>query len=656
MLFRFSKFALLILTFTTLSFAAERYVCETDPVYKEFLKGIRTDLNGAVIYDNLNMCENNCREYLQCVEENTTSYYCPLNKNIKYSSKNKCNSNCFVQNKCATLDDSHCKVIDIKYSDPVTDWTGKTVYTKREVIYECNSSYTTQIGCAEWKTQTINGDVDVPNTPIATSWKVFSGDKTAGALASLMEQTIHIFSGWKGECEHGLRWNNPFKDPWTLLSYAIMIYNAAAEGKFGNDIENKIKDINNKFDNVANDLKNKLDYYSSGAYKYMSYDDYLTSLGGDYATRQAEFLFDNGSSFMDNLKNFVNSDYFKYAKISVAALAAGFLTENDMEESNKFINSWMGNNYDADTAALEYAKCMASIGLSFPNMASMAFADTNNTSNELNMPYKNPIRLTTKQLRILATATSSKYVHTAYRQIKYNKELDLHTIIAITPEAYFQAGQVICGGKLAVANNANFEKVTNNDKNSFNTSAAAKAAIKEALSMLNPPLNIFASLAFDIISNIQKGDACHNDKVAAQWGLIQLKTNKFLNFNQCHFIKEECSWKLNLGFTKICLRHKDYYCCYDQILSRIFAEAIKAESGKGWNSCNDITINDFRKLSFRKCQPGENPYPYRCFPADKYDEFVKYLEKQGIGHIDIKKAAESIKNSIVIPGETGCGK
>lgn len=63
-------------------------------------------------------------------------------------------------------------------------------------------------------------------------------------------------------------------------------------------------------------------------------------------------------------------------------------------------------------------------------------------------------------------------------------------------------------------------------------------------------------------------------------------------------------------------------------MTRIFAEGVKAQRGTGWNTCNDITINDLKDISFTPCTPGQDPHADRCFPLEKYQELTGELKKQ----------------------------
>lgn len=331
-------------------------------------------------------------------------------------------------------------------------------------------------------------------------------------------------------------------------------------------------------------------------------------------------------------------------------------TEEEVQQADYFNKAWMGDA-DADQHSLAYANCMASIGLSMPNMVSASTEDHNNTSPELKKFWESPIRLTPQQLATLVAATSEKYAKKAYMEYDYDPDKRMLTVIAKNRPAYFEAGQVICGGKLAVAQNVLKQQATSNNADSGGSSGVGQSlavmAVKKVLMAVNPVIGLIASVVIDIITSLESGDACHDTDIASQWGLIQLKTNRFLNFDQCHKTSSECAAK---WFWGSCMRDKHEYCCYDQISTRIFAEGLKEQmyppgDPNMWASCKDITINDLKDISFRKCLEGEQAYRDHCFPANKYLEFENAIRNNGVVDFDFQGAANQAINSLAIPNK-----
>ena len=121
---------------------------------------------------------------------------------------------------------------------------------------------------------------------------------------------------------------------------------------------------------------------------------------------------------------------------------------------------------------------------------------------------------------------------------------------------------------------------------------------------------------------------------AIQWGMLDYKTNKFLNQEQCHYIESECDKMVNFGFKKKCVRTRKEYCCYDQVITKVLAVGLKAQLNKGWDSCNDIEVDDLKNISFRECRVGEVPHINKCIPTDSYSEFKIVLFRQASKNVN----------------------
>jgi len=67
----------------------------------------------------------------------------------------------------------------------------------------------------------------------------------------------------------------------------------------------------------------------------------------------------------------------------------------------------------------------------------------------------------------------------------------------------------------------------------------------------------------------------------------------------CHYLKTDCTNKIDLGFDEICIEHTRKYCCYDSKLARVIVEQAYKQLGKSWSSgCNGLTVDDLNKLDF----------------------------------------------------------
>ena len=108
---------------------------------------------------------------------NTHGFTCnPLRGTLKdgdlganyFSTKQMCESYCFLQNECtsASLNTSNCVVTDESLSHPVTDWTGKTVFTKSSRTILCKTETQVQSGCDEYKVSNNFGSVSFDTSSV----------------------------------------------------------------------------------------------------------------------------------------------------------------------------------------------------------------------------------------------------------------------------------------------------------------------------------------------------------------------------------------------------------------------------------------------------------------------------------------------------------
>lgn len=88
-------------------------------------------------------------------------------------------------------------------------------------------------------------------------------------------------------------------------------------------------------------------------------------------------------------------------------------------------------------------------------------------------------------MSILIAATSEKFVKTTLLPIAVNS--DSMTYIALTSLTYYQAGQVICGGKLAIAQNISTAQTTPTPISGG--ANAGMIAAKLSISTIPPPYN-----------------------------------------------------------------------------------------------------------------------------------------------------------------------
>jgi conjugal transfer mating pair stabilization protein TraN len=110
------------------------------------------------------------------------------------------------------------------------------------------------------------------------------------------------------------------------------------------------------------------------------------------------------------------------------------------------------------------------------------------------------------------------------------------------------------------------------------------------------------------------GGCCKDNKYAlglmscnAEEKALQIKKEN----DKCHYIGEYCSKKINIGFSKICVRESKSYCCFNSTLGRIFAEQGREQlSDIDWGipenpNCRGFTVEEFQRLDLSQMDLNE---------------------------------------------------
>lgn len=515
----------------------------------------------------------------------------------------------------------------------------------------------------------------------STSGGATSGG-TSAASDSVWTNLKNQYNDWAKSVSDS--YNNAYQQVSDTLKPITDTYDSAM-----NTIEGTMTDISNKVtdavDGISDSISNSIKVPDSVVDLQNSMSENLTNLTNK-ATDMANNAYDavikpiadpiqNGyntakDTVVTTIKDATNIEWNKSVEILgyksitegdliiFAAKTAYILTaptEEDYILADRLLQGYSGISLGDDSTEA-YNSCMASIGLSLPNLIAWSMNEDNYTSSELRRPWENPIRLTTDQMGTILSLTSPEYIKSHY-MIKSEDNLLLN-VIAISGDAYMKAGEIVCAGPKVYQAMNHIRSVQQTKASSSSTGGSgsssdkAQAIAMAALGMVCPPCGFAATIVMDLATNVfAKVDTCNNEKDAMLWSMNDYKTNKFKKQGQCHTIESYCDKKVSFGFTKKCVRTATNHCCYDQITTRVFAEGLKEQLNKGWDSCNDITINELKNVSFRECRPGEIPSINKCFPIDAYDEFQQTLFRQAnknLGMGSAKSLTEQVIQSMGI--------
>lgn len=647
--------------------SSTKFLCSLNKDWQDYKKGNNVNFKDIISWDSREICSQNCRELKKCIKSNDI-FLCEEN-GLTSTSNSQCEINCFRQNRCEANIQSPCKITKQKLSYPISDFTGKTVYTQSDSAVACKEKKKKIVGCKKYKTKNVSGTLNYSFGDIGVERLNPVPFEDAISKMNMLNMPTHLWSGWYGNCMDGMKMDSSYlSDPLTVANYALSAYSAY---KFLGGTS--ISDYANSWSASKETTK-----AASSATSVTKTSTFLTKTGDFLKTK----VVDNSFAVIDN------ADLIQFGVQTSLIMAAP--SEKDYTKAKNVIAGLAGDNSSSDVA--QYNSCMASIGLSLPNILGWNFQDVKNTSKQLIEPWNSPLQMTPKQLVILSSIHGEDWVinnfrmDDSYKYIKeHNETIEIdnntsfnvtdnnitqdhnHTIIipqtlqvvALTGESYVTAGQTIClGGKVAGAMNQmlNSREPSVPSMPNQNGQKAAKLAIT-AIGLVNPVLALAMTVAIDLYNNmLAEVDTCKNKSEAITVNMLQYKTNLFYNFGQCHDIRRRCTARL---FTKTCVQHTYDKCCYDSSLTRIFAEGTKEQLKRKWVKnvnrkdiylCNDTSISDFKNISLRTCKKGEIPSRDKCFSYDKYSEFKATLLMQAAKNMqdDTQGLLNQVTDSMIL--------
>lgn len=653
-----------------------KYVCSTDTNWRNYKNGLTVDTSGFQKWETSSMCEQNCFTQNICSkvtinDAGKTAFTCGIKGNEElggdlggnyFSSLDACNIKCTVKNTCETFNDSNCEVTDEQFDNQAQDFTGRTLYTKKKTTFRCSEETTKQVGCAKYNYTVAQGELNLDISRIGFETKDFGAnfEKALTKVDMLEVGSQHIWSGWAGKCVIGMKMDSSYlSDPMTIMSYAMSAYQSytymnngtslwdqAVKGDFGATLGDTAK----KMDTAFTEMKNTV------------YDNTLGKAAQLFGSETPPVKTDSLGNLIEE-KSWWTTDVVKEATMKqyipgAQAITNGSLvtfgisvgmqilapTEAEYKLAEKLLNP-LANSSDISVQA--YNSCLTSIGLSFPAIVGYSYNEEDSMSGQLREPWKHPIRLTTTQLEAIVQVMGREYVKHAYIY-KSTDNINLN-VYASNSEAYIKAGQVVCAGH-KVAQTMDYINIKTQKPLPTQGSSGASIAINAAISgisMINPVLGFAVKIAADLYTNMfTKINTCEKESDAIARDMTEYKTLKFKQNDLCKQTKTYCDKYLKLGFAKKCVRTGYDFCCYDKQTTKIFAEALKEQLEHDWSSCQGITINDLKNISFRECRAGEIPSVNKCIATGKFDEYKNTLFKQATRGVKIEGLEEQIRNAI----------
>lgn len=564
-----------------------------------------------------------------------------------------------------------CNDVSEKEFFPVADETGKTVYTKQEVVRECIIEEEVQGACIEWEETNEEFAIEEEN------YNAYRSENHAGAMSTILatvsayDQLEHLWSGWKGYCEIGTKTDFDWlSDP---LFWAGLVASAIIDGSSLGDVNSATIASNGAYADAiaAGTTRASAQVAADAAYaaSMSATKGFLaeTAIGASVQSMQSTLASWASGSVLATwvgatAGKCLMATGFDLGKSLLSSAIVGNGDDDMCDPVDEFCGSTDEQTEDGDIMTID-SNDYADLLLEHPEIADYIIV----------LGEENGI-MTIRFINVNEMANADEFDEAALQEaMEELQKMQLYISVAMT--AIKLAG---CGvsSALGFGSDPSIDTSYNDGSGLFSVKTGLGMAISAIPTSWLGPLAPYAALikgALQIMLNFlysfQDIDSCHSEEDAAEQGSRHEKTEAALPYDLCYFKYKKCVDNCSnsyLGLADPLIGH--FYCCYDQILTKVLVIQLKAQLGRDWAHCTGITLRDLDYVDLRQCssaemengidgglenQPGAEEGEYDPTETFQYKnrcvdltEFMEYLEAQigdGIDMSDFSSMFEDVE-------------
>lgn len=483
---------------------------------------------------------------------------------------------------------------------PMGDESGKSIDTKRNISLDCNITYDVQGPCIKWEEEKIEYGLEPDD------YNTYRSKDNSNALGSMFatvgayDQLEHLWSGWHGYCEEGTKHDFSWaSDPlyWASLA-ASMVMDAGADG---GPLADEMTDaatatqsaLMSTFKTIGVDLTEKM-------------SKCLIQAGIDISFMAASMILDADEPPCDPVDEFCEDEEAYDGEEDIFTM------------SQQEYDALISEHPEAD----DYLVLIKTDG------------------NVLTFRYITPDEVDGSE-------------ELGQEEIKDLQD-DIRMMMLYINAAMMAGKLAMCG---VTGNSTGSAPTTSDDESPTSVGNIASTAISSIPTEWLGPYGFLikglAQVALEILSSFEDIDTCKIKEDAENEGSRHLATYNSLKYDLCHYTSLTCAQEEVFGSD--CALEGYNFCCYDQLLTRILVEQIKAQLGRDWAHCTGITLRDLGYVSFQECDDTDKTYgtepnaPEAVSKLDYLDEAnVLYDSKTSYQYIrkciDLSEFKEHIKN------------
>jgi len=513
-----------------------------------------------------------------------------------------------------------CTLVSTIESDPLSDIFGKSVFTKKKNIFNCQHIKEKRGSCIS-EDKSTNIKIPEIKKKIAYIDTLEGGDLgDIAAIASAETMAQSLFSGWKGYCVQGLDEDFSWvSDPYFWGSVAL----SYASGSLGSG-------------SSAGSAAGK----TAGSAAGSAAGNAASNAAGNAAAKEAA---------KQTIKEAAKKEMFKkMASYAICVAQAGI----DIGE--------MSQHKDVPCDPVD----------EICDVKSSSYDDQYYTLSEQqynDMLAENPSFA--DYIKVTKKADGQVTFMIVYKS--FDSSLDTSELEAAKKKAEQKMKQIqyaitgittaVCLGRTALSGSSyTTAKKGGGDAGVSPADAATAVASVAANAICGPACGAAVQVVGALATSFKKINSCGNKDDATQKGSRHIDTYNANQMGLCREIQTKCKIKSKLGSG--CQLHEKYFCCYDSVQTMLLAEQIKAELGLSWAHCTGISLNEFIHINFQKCTntsgidgttlPYDTTYSerkkafqfkYKCLDYTKY---ISYIMKITGGRYNKNSIQELITDGI----------
>ncbi len=539
-----------------------------------------------------------------------------------------------------------CEVQNQTEYFPLGDSRGNNILSKKESIRDCQVTKIEQGECKEWRENNDNRSL-TPGKYNTYESKNYS-DSIGSLLAALgaYDQIEHLWSGWKGYCEIGTKSDFSWaEDPmfWASMAMSFLMQSSSEGGLLENSA------VGEGINGAANTAGNAI-------------GDVAQSAGTDLAKESADAA---ANSYLDTAAEYTSDGLVEAAKqgaeqfytdMGRCMIASGFEVMAAMYEFSQEDDDGSGFECDpvdeicaSEASATNVSDIMTMDEVQFNDLVAQ-FAEQEPAQNIYDYVYVIPpspengiVSFRMKQMNEMAGVTDMD--QEAINELKQQvKEMTLYISMGVTAFSFAACSLGYTGADVS-------QPSTSDDRADLR--AGLGAAINFAAKFMGPYGPVIAAvlkIVLYVATSYKSIDSCNDEDDAKEIGKRHERTQKALKFDLCHLVNVECAeYSVLAGsFGKNdCVLDGYEYCCYDQVMTKVLVEQLKAQLARDWAHCTGITLRDLNYISFKQCTDSQITDPSTIDGAHQiglYDPFKAFQFKYKC--VDMTEFLEYLKTTV----------